>query len=186
MEFVILFFTAVGLSMDSFAVSITCGLMQQEIRFKNALKIAITMGFCQATMTFLGWFGGSQVRHLIESVDHWIAFGLLVFLGAKMLYESFSKDDEAECFDPLKWRVLIGLAIATSIDALAVGVGFAFIETNMPLLLSAVGIVTFLFVMTGILIGKKTGPHLGKRMEALGGIILIGIGFKIVIEHLFF
>lgn len=144
------------------------------------------MAIFQAGMCFIGWFGGSQIRFLIEQFDHWIAFALLLFLGIKMLREALSPDDEKACFDPLNIRVLVGLSLATSIDALAVGVGFAFIDTNMTALLLVVGLITFLFVMTGILIGKKAGSKLGKRMEIIGAIILIAIGCKILIEHLFF
>ncbi len=144
------------------------------------------MAVFQAGMCFIGWFGGSQIRFLIEQFDHWIAFALLMFLGIKMLREALSSDEDKACFDPLNIRVLVGLSLATSIDALAVGVGFAFINTNMPALLLIVGIITFLFVMTGILIGKKAGSNLGKRMEIIGAVILIAIGCKILIEHLFF
>lgn len=184
MDIITILLIAIGLSFDTFAVSVSTGLAISKIRFWQAVKIAITLAFFQAAMPFLGWFFGKQVEHLISNYDHWIAFGLLSILGIRMIYESFQKDKEDKSFNPLNTSVLIGMAVATSIDALVVGVSFAFINMNIYWSVILIGAVTFLVSMTGILFGKKAGGNHGKRMEIIGGLILIGIGLKILISHL--
>ncbi len=185
MDFITIFLIAIGLSFDTFAVSVTTGLTISHIRFWQGIRIAIILAFFQALMPFIGWLIGKQVENLISNYDHWIAFGLLSILGIKMIYESFSKDEENKKFNPLIIWVVIGMAVATSIDALVVGVSFAFIEINIYWSLLIIGFVTFLVSMIGMLLGKKVGSKLGKRMEIIGGIILIGIGLKILLSHLF-
>ena len=135
-------------------------------------------------MPLFGWLLGKQVEQLINNYDHWIAFGLLAILGFKMVYESFKNDVVKSTFNPLRLTILIGMALATSIDALVVGVSFAFINMNIYWSILVIAVVTFLVSMTGILFGKKVGGRLGKRMEVIGGLILIGIGLKILISHL--
>ena len=135
-------------------------------------------------MPFMGWLLGKQVEQLINNYDHWIAFGLLAILGVKMVYESFKNDNEKSTFNPLRLSILIGMALATSVDALVVGVSFAFINMNIYWSVLVIATVTFLVSMVGILFGKKVGGSLGKRMEVIGGLILIGIGLKILLSHL--
>jgi len=191
MEIVTLILLAFGLSFDSFAVSVSSGLMMPAIRFYKACIIAFTLAFFQAAMPLLGWFAGVTIRDYLVNFDHWIAFGLLSALGIKMIYESLKPEEQRNGFNPLDPLVLLTMSLATSIDALIVGVSFAFIETpDTPLWLAIllpviiIGGITYLMSMLGILFGKKAGSKLGKRMEMLGGLILIGIGFKILLEHL--
>ena len=193
MEFITLFFLALSLSFDSFAVSVSSGLMLPGIRFFKACIIAFSLAFFQAVMPLIGWLAGISIRDYLGEYDHWIAFGLLSALGIKMIIESLKSEEQRNNFHPLKPVVLLTMSIATSIDALIVGVSFAFIETpDQPLWLAillpvfVIGSVTFIMSMLGILFGKKAGSKLGKRMEMLGGVILIGIGVKILVEHLWF
>jgi putative Mn2+ efflux pump MntP len=186
MEFLTLFLIALSLSFDTFAVSVTTGLIIKNIQFKQAVKIAIVLALVQSIMPFLGWYMGILIKDLIIDYDHWLAFILLSIIGGKMIYESLKKEEESKNFNPEKLSVLITIAIATSIDALIVGITFAFI--NIDILFSAIliGSITFLAGMLGMLLGKNIGNKLGKKPELIGGIILIGIGVKILLEHLFF
>jgi manganese efflux pump family protein len=188
MEIITLLLLAFGLSFDSFAVSVSSGLILPGIRFYKACIIAFSLAFFQGLMPMLGWFAGLTVRDQLAHIDHWIAFGLLALLGLKMIFESFKPEEERYGFNPLKPTVLLTMSLATSIDALIVGVSFAFIqEPNtiaMVLPVIIIGGVTFIISMLGILFGKKAGMKLGKRMEMLGGFILIAIGLKILVEHL--
>lgn len=185
MDIISIILIAFGLSFDTFAVSVSTGIKITHLRFKQALKIALTLGFFQALMPFIGWFLGVQIESFISNYDHWIAFGLLAILGIKMIFESFSKEENSSSGNPLKPAVLIGMAIATSIDALVVGVSFAFMNMNIYLSVAIIGIITFLVSMVGMLFGKKVGGRLGKRMEIVGGLILIVIGLKTLFSHLF-
>ena len=171
--------------MDAFAVSITSGIAIKPIRFRNALKIALFFGFFQALMPVIGWLAGVSLRSFISDVDHWIAFGLLSFIGSKMIYESF-KLETNEKSDPRDISVIIILSIATSIDALAVGITFAFINVSIVTPVLVIGTVTFLVSFLGVFLGEKSGHFFEKKIEIVGGIILIAIGIKILIEHLFF
>jgi len=184
MEFVTLLIIAIGLSFDTFAVSVTTGLIISHIKFWQAVRVAIILAVFQAIMPVIGWFFGKQIARFIIDYNHWVAFGLLSVLGMKMMYESFKKDKDSQPFNPLKTTVVIGMAIATSIDALVVGVSFAFIEMNIYWSAFVIGFVTFLVAMLGMFFGKKVGGRLGKRMEIVGGVILIAIGVKILLEHL--
>jgi manganese efflux pump family protein len=184
MDSLTLLIIAIGLSFDTFAVSISCGLMQKEIKFINACKIALCMAFFQAAMPVIGWFLGSSVKTFMHEIDHWIAFILLALLGIRMIYESLKHEEERKEFNPLNLKVLISISIATSIDALVVGISFALLNLNIIWSAFVIGAVTYTVAMLGILFGKKTGNLFGKRMEILGGLILIGIGTKILIEHL--
>ncbi|HNY06572.1 MAG TPA: manganese efflux pump MntP family protein [Bacteroidales bacterium] len=183
-----IFILAIGLSFDSFAVSISSGLSLNKISFFNACKIAFSLSFFQALMPLIGWFIGSQVKNYMLAFDHWIAFGLLFLLGIKMIYESIEawKNGEEKKFNPLNFYVLIGMSLATSIDALAVGLSFALLGVHIIIASFIIGAVTFIISMTGILVGKKTGGRFGKQMEIIGGLILMGIGLKILIQHLYF
>jgi putative Mn2+ efflux pump MntP len=184
MDIITLILIAIGLSVDSFAVSVSSGLILNQITFKKALRIATSLAVFQAVMPLIGWFIGHRIESYVESFDHWLAFGLLFIIGGKMIWESFKKDDLNKKINPLELKVLIGMSIATSIDALVVGVSFAFINVNLLLTALIIGLTTGFFSMLGILFGKKTGIRFGKNMEIAGGLILIFIGAKILFEHL--
>ncbi|MEZ5104261.1 MAG: manganese efflux pump MntP family protein [Draconibacterium sp.] len=176
----------VGLSFDSFAVSVSCGLMKPEIRFHQAAIIANSLAFFQAAFPVVGWLIGSSLQGLISSFDHWIAFALLLFLGIKMIIEGIKPDSSLKSFNPFKFRMLIGLSVATSIDALVVGLSFGFL--NVPVLwpVIVIGGVTFFASMLGMLFGKNIPAKRSHQSLIIGGVILVIIGLKILVEHLFF
>ena len=174
---------AVGLSMDAFAVSICKGLAMDRVTLKKACIPGLWFGGFQGAMPLLGWLLGSRFTSYITSVDHWIAFVLLGILGFNMLREA--KNGEAEEADAsLGFRVMLAMAVATSIDALAVGFTFAFLEVNILPAVSFIALVTFLFSAVGVKIGSLFGTRFKAKAEALGGIILILLGVKILLEHL--
>lgn len=179
---------AVSLAMDCFSVSITSGIILRRVCMKIFFTIAFFFGLFQGLMPLLGWFGASRFYHLIERYDHWIAFGLLFFLGVRMIKESFDKDEENHHFNPKRLPVILTLAVATSIDALAVGISFACtgMDTLQDILwpIVIIGIVSFLFSMLGCFIGVFFGKRINLRAELWAGIILIGIGVKILMEHM--
>jgi putative Mn2+ efflux pump MntP len=183
MEIATVFFLAVGLSFDSFAVSVCSGLSLPHIRFFQAVKIAVFMAIFQAFMPLIGWLIGNSMKSLIEPVDHWIAFGMLSLIGGKMIIESFIGSETREIKNPLHIRVILLLSLATSIDALAVGFSFAVLLDKILIAVLIIGVVTFIASMLGILLGKKTGPKINRYAEIIGGLILILIGLKIMIEH---
>ena len=183
MELITLLLIAISLSFDTFAVSVSTGLMINQIQFKQATRIAMVLAVVQTLMPLIGWFAGSLIKEYILGFDHWLAFILLLYIGLKMIYESLKAEEEKK-FNPEKLKVQITMAIATSIDALIVGVTFAFININIWLSVIIIGIITFIASMLGMLLGKNVGNKLGKRTEIIGGIILIAIGAKILIEHL--
>ena len=180
---------AVSLAIDCFTVSVASGIILRHIQWRTFFTMAFFFGFFQALMPLIGWSGANHFSRLIEAYDHWIAFGLLAFLGIRMIREYF-KDSEECSFDPTRLKVILTLAVATSIDALAVGISFAFtgynnlVSLTEPLL--AIGFASFAISLTGSLIGIFFGKRFNFRMEFLGGLVLIGIGTKILIEHLFF
>ena len=183
---------AIGLAMDCFAVSIASGIIMKSIRLRPMLSMAFAFGFFQALMPLLGWIGASFFSHLIEDWDHWIAFAILVFLGGRMVCESFKDEECRHEFDPTNLKVLLTLAVATSIDALAVGISFAFlgtysISTILPPI-GIIGLVSFVLSLAGLMFGICFGHGLARKLRAelWGGIILIAIGTKILIEHIFF
>lgn len=183
---------AIGLAMDCFAVSIASGIILKRTRLRPMLIMAFFFGLFQALMPLLGWIGASMFSHLIESIDHWIAFGILAFLGGRMVRESFKDEDCRHEYDPTSLKVVLALAIATSIDALAVGVSFAFLGIKgFSAILPPIGIigfVSFVLSMAGLMFGIRFGCGIARKLRAelWGGIILILIGTKILIEHLFF
>lgn len=181
-----LFLLAVGLSMDAFAVAVCKGLATPKITLKKACVVGLWFGVFQALMPTLGYLVGYRFQEKITAIDHWIAFALLVFIGANMIRESFSKEEEGANAS-LAFKEMLLLAIATSIDALAVGVTFAFLP-DIPILpaVSFIGVITFLLSALGMKIGNVFGTKYKSRAELAGGIILILIGSKILIEHLFF
>lgn len=177
--------------MDCFAVSIASGIILKRVRIRPMLVMALAFGFFQALMPLIGWIGASFFSHLIESIDHWIAFAILAFLGGRMVIESFKDEDCRHEFDPTSLKVVLALAIATSIDALAVGISFAFLGVkSFSSILSPIGIiglVSFALSFVGLMFGIRFGCGIARRLRAelWGGIILIIIGTKILIEHLF-
>ena len=181
-----LLFIAVGLSMDAFAVSLCNAMAVNHLRLRDACKFGIFFGVFQAVMPLIGWAAGRTFSSYVTAVDHWVAFVLLGFIGVKMMYEALRGEETCGAENPLHLRVLFVLAIATSIDALAVGVTFAFMQISILPSVLAIGVVTFLLSTLGALIGKKAGTALGNRAEMVGGIILILMGIKILVEHLFF
>jgi manganese efflux pump family protein len=173
-----------GLAMDAFAVSITSGIAIQCLRIKHALRISLFFGGFQALMPVLGWLAGRGLKFYVERIDHWIAFALLASIGIKMIYESVWLDETEKKCDPLNLVVLSGLAIATSIDALAVGISFAFLNIEIASPALIIGGITFSLCFAGVYIGNRLGGRLGSKMEVIGGIILILMGAKILLEHL--
>ena len=189
MGFVELFLIAVGLSMDAFAVSICKGLNMCKINYKHSAVIGLFFGGFQALMPFIGWFIGSRFEEYIVSFDHWIAFALLGFIGGKMLYDAIF-DKEEDCCDvnaKFDYKELLVMAIATSIDALAVGITFAFLGMNIVGIsgaVSLIGVITFALSFVGVVIGNKFGSIYKRKAEIAGGVVLVLIGLKILLEHL--
>jgi putative Mn2+ efflux pump MntP len=176
-------FIAFGLTFDTFAVSVSTGICVNQIRFWQAVRVSLILSFFQALMPIIGWFGAIQIKTHLQGYDHWIAAVLLWGIGAKMIWETFWVKEEDKSKNPLKTSVIIAMAIATSIDALAVGVSFGFLDVNMYVSTFIIGYTTFLVAMVGMLLGKKAGNLLGRYSEILGGLVLIIIGIKIFIEH---
>ena len=184
MNFFTVSLIAVGLAMDCFAVAITSGLSIPYLRINHALKIALFFGGFQALMPAIGWLAGRGLRDMITSVDHWIAFGLLCAIGLKMVYESRQLPADKKEVNPLNPYVLTILSIATSIDALAVGVSFAFLKIQLLSSVILIGAITFLLSFVGVFIGNRTGHFFENKIELAGGLLLVGMGVKILVEHL--
>lgn len=176
------FLVAVGLSMDAFAVAVCKGLKMPKINIKQTALIALFFGGFQALMPLIGYFLGNQFEEYIVSIDHWITFILLGIIGGKMIYESFKKDEEDEGGFSIK--ELFVLAIATSIDALAVGITFSFLLDSIAAPVSMIGVTTFFLSAIGVFIGHKFGEKYKSKAEFAGGLILVLIGLKILLEHL--
>ena len=183
MELFEIIFIAIGLSMDIFAVSICKGMAMKKIILKHALIIALYFCVFHALMPVLGYFLGSAFSEFVNNIDHWIAFILLAIIGGNMIKESFDDENDKKN-DNVDFKTMIMLATATSIDALAVGVTFAFFKVNLLLSILIIAVVTFTMSILGVIIGKKFGSKLQNKAEITGGIILIIIGIKILIEHL--
>jgi putative Mn2+ efflux pump MntP len=177
-------FIAVGLAMDAFAVSIGAGTLASMKDLRSTVRLAFHFGLFQFLMPVAGWFLGSGVQDYVESIDHWIAFLLLGYIGVKMIHESFKKEDEQKQ-NPSKGKNLVILSVATSIDALVVGFTLAMLNVEIWYPSAMIGIITAVLSIAGVWLGKKLGYKLGRSMEVAGGLILIGIGLKILIEHLF-
>lgn len=184
MELVNTTFLGLGLAADAFAVSLSSGFVIQRIKFNKALKIALFFGIFQAVMPLIGWLMGLSFREFITSVDHWIAFILLLGIGGKMIYEAYSNIEDDDKFNPLETYTLFALAIATSIDALAAGLGLSLLKTSILLPCTVIGLITFFLSFVGVFIGHKFGSIFNKKIELLGGLVLIFIGSKILIEDL--
>jgi manganese efflux pump family protein len=184
MDYITIFAIALGLSFDTFAVSLSYGVIQNKILFRQAARIAFVLAIFQGGMVVGGYFLGSIVSNALKAADHWVALGLLSFLGIKMIIEGFKKSEKEEINDYSKTMVLFTIAIGTSIDAFAVGISFAFLNILIWQSGLIIGIVTFLASMTAIRIGKSAGSRLGNNVEIVGGLILIAIGVKIFLEHI--
>ena len=184
-DFLSILLIAIGLSADCFTVAVGSSISNRTVSILSVLRVSLSFGFFQALMPVLGWLLGQTIAELIASYDHWLAFTLLSIVGSRMIWQSFSKkDDHTEKSDISKGFLLIILSVATSIDALAVGLTFAFIEINIIPASLIIGFVAFILTGVGFALGKKIGHLIGKRAEVVGGIILIGIGFRILLSHI--
>ena len=185
MSYFEIFFIAIGLSMDAFAVSICKGLSLKKIELKNSLIVGFYFGLFQTIMPLIGYFLGSSLRNFIISIDHWIVFVLLGFIGLNMIMEDDNNSKKISN-QGLDFKTMIVLAIATSIDALAVGITFAFLDVNIFFSTLMIGIITFIICAFGVKIGNVFGHKYERKAQVFGGIVLVLIGLKILMEHLFF
>lgn len=176
---------AVGLAMDAFAVAIASGSAYKQLKIKYAFRIAVFFGGFQAIMPLIGYLAGTSIKEHVADYDHWIAFTLLSAVGAKMIYESFKISPAQRSLDPSNTSVLLALSVATSIDALAVGVTLSLITSSIATAVIIIGLTTFALSYLGVLIGKKLGYFFENRIEAVGGLVLIALGTKILLQHLF-
>jgi putative Mn2+ efflux pump MntP len=184
MDIITLFGIGVGLSMDALAIAIANGAAIKQCRFRHAFLIAFAFGFAQFLMPLIGWSLGSAFLKILQNYDHWIAFLLLLFVGGKMLYESRELNDNNEFKSCLHIPTLVAMSVATSIDALAVGFSFACLKIGIALPIIIIGATTFTICLIGVYIGKFAGHFLEKKLEIVGGIVLIAIGLRILLEHL--
>lgn len=185
MDILVLIGIAVGLSMDALAVSVANGIMIKKLQVRHAFRIAFSFGFFQAIMPLIGWAAGITFSTYIKAIDHWVAFGLLILVGGRMIWESISASRKDEAVrNCLHFPTLLVLSIATSIDALAVGVSFAFLDMVIWFPILLIGMITFVICFMGVILGNKLGPLLGNKLGIIGGIVLIGIGFEILLQHL--
>jgi putative Mn2+ efflux pump MntP len=175
---------ALGLAADAFAVSLSSGLTIRHMKVNKALKIALFFGGFQAIMPVIGWIAGLTFRSSISGIDHWVAFGLLSLIGGKMIYEATQEEISDKKFNPLDIYTLITLSVATSLDALAVGIGFSVLKISIISVVTIIGVITFFLSFVGVFVGHKCGDLFQNKIEILGGFILIMIGIKILIEHL--
>ena len=186
MEFFTLLLIALALAVDAFAVALAAGVSLCQVDSRQVFRLAFHFGFFQAGMNILGWLGGLTVRPLIEAFDHWLAFGLLAFVGLKMIWEAIREvKEEGEGADPTRGRMLITLSVATSIDSLAVGLSFAVLEISVWLPALIIGLVASALTALGLRLGCLLGAasRLGSRAEIVGGLVLLAIGLKILHEH---
>ena len=186
MGFAELLLIAVGLSMDAFAVSVCKGLGMRRLNLRVALVLAFLFGVFQAGMPVIGWLLGSQFLWLIEPVDHWIAFGLLGFIGGKMILDAVrgEQEDDGGTVDRVAWGEFLMLAVATSIDALAVGISFAALSVEIVPSVALIGIVTFALSLVGVMVGHVFGSRFERPAQLAGGVVLVLIGVKVLLEHL--
>ena len=183
MELISILLIGVGLAMDAFAVAVCKGLSMKKLEIKKAVIIALYFGVFQGGMPVIGYFLGTAFESFVTQIDHWIAFILLSIIGLNMIKEAFECNCE-NTNDRVDFKTMVVLAIATSIDALAIGITFAFLKTNITLAAIVIGVTTFALSLVGVKIGNKFGNKFEKKAEIFGGIILILIGVKILIEHL--
>ncbi len=186
MDLISILLIGIGLAMDAFSVSVSDGIILKNPKTHEAAKIALFFGGFQFLMPCVGYLLGSAFARYIEEFDHWIAFVLLAFIGSKMIYEALTDRGDEEIKNPLSAATLVVMAVATSIDALAVGVTFATMNVAVLLAATIIGVVTFFISAAGVYIGSKCGNLFGSKAEIIGGLVLCGIGIKILAEHLFF
>ena len=184
MDFVTVLLIAVSMAMDAFAVSLGIGTTRQACSPRPIFRLSFHFGFFQFFMPILGWLAGSTIASLISQFDHWIAFGLLAFVGGRMIRSGFDPEGASYSGDPSRGVTLVVLSIATSIDAFAIGLSLAMLRVNILYPSLVIGVVTAGLSLLGLLIGHKLGATFGKRMEILGGGILIGIGLRVLITHM--
>ena len=185
MDLASILLTALGLSMDCFAVAVAGSLSMRVLARSQVLRAALSFGAFQAGMLLLGWVAGRTVVDIIEGFDHWVAFGLLLLVGSRMIYEGLESGGEGRRrVDVTRGKALLVLSVATSIDALAVGLSLAFLRARIVLASTLVGGVAFLVTATGFLIGRRIGGSLGRWADLIGGVVLIGIGVRILLDHL--
>jgi len=175
---------AVALAMDAFAVALGAALVLPRLSGRHLFRFGFHFGLFQALMPILGWLAGLTVRRWIEAFDHWIAFGLLLFVGGRMLWEARSGDEPEQRGDPTKGWSLVLLSVATSIDALAIGLSLAVLGVSIWMPALVIGVVASVLTVVGMWLGRRLGQAWGPRVETMGGLILIGIGVRILIEHL--
>lgn len=185
MELLTLIGIAVGLAMDAFAVSIAVGLTLRQVSLRQTFRLSYHFGLFQALMPILGWLAGRSIEPWIAPFDHWVAFGLLAAIGGKMIYEALTGDaGERAARDPTRGASLVVLSVATSIDALAVGLSLAVLGVDIWYPALVIGLVALTFTAAGLHLGKRFGALLGRRMEIVGGVILVAIGLRVLLEHL--
>lgn len=178
---------AIGLAMDAFAVSLGIGTTGRANRPRPIFRLAFHFGLFQAMMPVIGWLAGLTVQSFVAAWSHWIAFGLLLFIGGRMIREALAADDDSErSNDPSRGLTMVALSVATSIDALAVGLTLAMLDVVIWMPSLVIGLVACAFTIAGLFLGTKAGQRWGKRVEVAGGVILVGIGFKILLSALFF
>ena len=183
MSFISILIIAIGLGMDAFSVAISIGAVSRRVSLAPVLRLSASFGLFQFLMPLAGWLGGMTVADHIAGFDHWIAFVLLLYVGGKMIHESFQCEEKVHPNDPTKGMTLLMLSVATSIDALAVGLSLALLKTPILYPSIIIGVVAFIMTALGMLFGEKLGKICGKKVEVIGGIILIGIGVKILFDH---
>ncbi len=185
MDQITLFLIAIGLAMDAFAVSLGVGTSRRANSARPVFRLSFHMGLFQGLMTLLGWLAGSSIARFIASVDHWVALGLLMYVGINMIRSGLKGEKEVCIVDPTRGRTLVMLCVACSIDALAVGLSLAMLQVNIAIASLVIAGVALGFSLAGLLAGHRLGLTFGKSMEILGGLILNGIGIRILISHLF-
>ena len=186
MNFLTIFVVAVGLAMDAFAVSIASGAAYKQLQVRHTLRIALFFGGFQAFMPLIGALAGLSVKDYIGDYDHWIAFVILAAVGGKMIYESFKITEAEKNNSPSNILVLLALSVATSIDALAIGITLSLVAASIITAVIVIGLVTFVMSYIGVMIGKRFGHIFENKIEAIGGLVLIILGVKILLEHMVF
>lgn len=186
MEYASVIIIAIGLAMDAFAVSVASGAAYKQLHVKHAFRMAAFFGGFQAFMPLIGALAGLSIKAYIQEIDHWIAFTILSIIGGKMIYESFKIAETEKNFNPSNMLVLLSLSVATSIDALVVGITLSLVISNIITAVIIIGIVTFLLSYMGVYIGKRFGHFFENKIEAVGGLVLIALGIKILLKDLFF
>jgi putative Mn2+ efflux pump MntP len=175
---------ALSLSADCFAVALSSSISQKSFSLLRLLRLSLLFGIFQSLMALIGWLAGRTVVDIIAAYDHWVAFGLLLIIGGRMIWQSFRGGEGGAARNMDSWLILVILSIATSIDALAVGLSFAFLKVNLAMAIITIGVTAFVITIIGSLLGKRVGALVGERAEMVGGVILILIGLRILLEHL--